>query len=307
MKHASFLNHLQQRRENAGAARDLSRERVYRWLENMLGMLFPQFEQQQYSQTLLSTRWNDSQRELQHFFQILGHAGHDALHFHDAIESLDTRLQADAQSMLAGDPAANSLDEVILAYPGFLAIAVHRMAHILYRYDVPLLPRVLSEQAHHLTGIDIHPGAQIGDRFCIDHGTGIVIGETSVIGNDVKIYQGVTLGALSVEKRLAKVRRHPHIEDRVIVYANATILGGETCVGHDSIIGGNVWLTESVCPYALVYHRPDIQVRSKNSKSPEWCQEARLKKQITTRSANADKQPANPEGIDGEINGPDKS
>ena len=289
MKHASFLNRLQQRRESAGAARELSRERVYRWLENMLGMLFPQFEQQQYSQTLLSTRWNDSQRELQHFLQILGHTGSDALRFHDAVESLDTRLHADAQSMLAGDPAANSLDEVILAYPGFLAIAVHRMAHILYRYDVPLLPRLLSEQAHHLTGIDIHPGAQIGDRFCIDHGTGIVIGGTSVIGNDVKIYQGVTLGALSVEKRLAKVRRHPHIEDRVIIYANATILGGSTRVGHDSIIGGNVWLTESVCPYAVVYHRPDIQVRSKNGKSPKWCHEDSSTSSIPHPTESAEK------------------
>jgi len=308
MKHASFLHHLQQRRESAGSIRELSRERVYRWLNNMLGMLFPQFDQQQHSQTPLTTRWEDSKRELQHFLQIVGHTGSDTLRFHDAIEAIDTHLQADAQSMLAGDPAANSLNEVILAYPGFLAITVHRMAHQLYTCDVPLLPRLLSEQAHHLTGIDIHPGAQIGERFCIDHGTGIVIGETSVIGNDVKMYQGVTLGALSVEKRLAKTRRHPHIEDRVIIYANATILGGDTRVGHDSIIGGNVWLTESVCPYAVVYHRPDIEVRSsQNGYSPKWCHEHAAADQSKISLEDADKHLANPAGIGAETSEPDRS
>lgn len=274
MKHASFLARLEQRRTLAGPARELSRERVYQWLGSLLGILFPQFEQRLHAQSTLSHRWEDSQRELQHFLQILQHPGEDAIRFYAQLEHIDQQLQADAESMLAGDPAANSLDEVILAYPGFLAIAVHRLAHTLHTYQVPLLPRLLSEQAHHLTGIDIHPGAKIGERFCIDHGTGIVIGETCIIGDDVKIYQGVTLGALSVEKKLAKTQRHPQIEDRVVIYANATILGGDTRVGHDSVIGGNVWLTESVCPYAVVYHRPDIQVRSKNGKSPRWCQES---------------------------------
>lgn len=273
MKHASFLARLQERRDHIGSIHALSRERVYNWLDSLLGMLFPQFEQRQHAQSPLANRWQDSQQELQHFLHLLGHAPEDALRFYDQLDHLDHLLQADAESMLAGDPAANSLDEVILAYPGFLAIAVHRLAHTLYGYQVPLLPRILSEKAHHLTGIDIHPGAHIGERFCIDHGTGIVIGETCKIGDDVKLYQGVTLGALSVEKKLAKTQRHPQIEDRVVIYANATILGGETRIGHDSVIGGNVWLTESVCPYAVVYHRPDIQVRSKNGKSPRWCQD----------------------------------
>lgn len=274
MKHSEFLNFLQTRRDQSGPIQNLSREKVYLWLENLLSILFPQFEHKTHRQTPIQTRWIDSERELQHFLQILNHPGEDALRFHDAVPAIYAQLQDDASAMLAGDPAANSLDEVILSYPGFLAIAVHRIAHTLYQYHVPLLPRLLSEHAHHLTSIDIHPGARIGERFCIDHGTGVVIGETAIIGHDVKLYQGVTLGALSVKKRLAKTQRHPKIEDRVVIYANATILGGDTCVGHDSIIGGNVWLTESVCPYAVVYHRPDIQVRSQNGKYPDWCKGA---------------------------------
>ena len=142
------------------------------------------------------------------------------------------------------------------------AIAVHRLAHGLHTLDVPLLPRLLSEVAHGRTGVDIHPGAQVGLSFCIDHGTGIVIGETAVIGDEVKIYQGVTLGALSVSKSEAGQKRHPTIEDRVVIYANATVLGGTTTVGHDSVIGGNVWLTTSVAPRSYVYHSSQVRVRS---------------------------------------------
>lgn len=171
-------------------------------------------------------------------------------------------LRADADAMLAGDPAAESLEEVIAAYPGFVAIAVHRLAHGLHRLGVPLLPRLLAEVAHGRTGIDIHPGAEIGRSFCIDHGSGIVIGETAVIGQDVKIYQGVTLGALSVAKSEAGKKRHPTIEDRVVIYANATVLGGETTVGHDSVVGGNVWLTTSVPPSSYVYQTSKVRVRS---------------------------------------------
>jgi serine O-acetyltransferase len=133
----------------------------------------------------------------------------------------------------------------------------YRMAHILYELNVPLLPRVLTEFAHSRTGIDIHPGAEIGEYFFIDHGTGIVIGETSVIGQHVKLYQGVTLGALSVSKEMASQKRHPTVEDHVVIYSGATILGGETIIGHHSIIGGNVWITESVDPYSKIYHRPE--------------------------------------------------
>ncbi len=170
-------------------------------------------------------------------------------------------LRADAEAMLSGDPAAESLEEVIAAYPGFLAIAVHRLAHGLHRLEVPLLPRLFAEVAHARTGIDIHPGAVIGRSFCIDHGSGVVIGETAVIGNDVKIYQGVTLGALSVAKSEAGKKRHPTIEDRVVIYANATVLGGDTTVGHDSVVGGNVWLTTSVPPSSYVYQTSKVRVR----------------------------------------------
>jgi serine O-acetyltransferase len=181
--------------------------------------------------------------------------------FMDGLPNIYGRLKLDAIAITNGDPAAESVDEVIAAYPGFLAIAVHRMAHELYRARVPIVPRLMSELAHTRTGIDIHPGATIGDSFCIDHGTGIVIGETATIGNNVKIYQGVTLGALSVVKSAAGSRRHPTIEDRVVLYAHATILGGDTVIGHDTIIGGNVWLTTSIPPDSFVYHTSQVRVR----------------------------------------------
>ena len=165
-------------------------------------------------------------------------------------------LLEDAQALYRGDPAAKSVDEVILAYPGFLAIAVYRVAHWLHQHKVDIVPRMLSEYAHRLTGIDIHPGATIGRSFVIDHGTGIVIGETTVIHDNVKIYQGVTLGALSVDKSMADTQRHPTIERDVVIYANATILGGKTVIGAGSIVGGNVWITESLTPGSRVYHKP---------------------------------------------------
>ncbi len=167
----------------------------------------------------------------------------------------------DAQAICQGDPAAHSVDEVIVAYPGFYAIAVYRLAHWVLQQGISLVPRLLSEVAHSRTGIDIHPGAQIGRAFVIDHGTGIVIGETTTIRDHVKLYQGVTLGALSVDKGLSHTKRHPTIEDNVVIYANATILGGETVIGAGSIIGGNVWLTSSVPSGSRVYHRSDITVK----------------------------------------------
>jgi serine O-acetyltransferase len=168
------------------------------------------------------------------------------------LPTIRAQLKLDVQAALEGDPAAASEAEVIVAYPGLAAVTAHRIAHFLYRRGVPLLPRIMSEYIHHQTGIDIHPGAVIGDYFFIDHGTGVVIGETSVIGENVKIYQGVTLGALSVKKSLARKKRHPTIEDNVTIYAGATILGGNTVIGHDSVIGGNVWLVQSVPPLSRV-------------------------------------------------------
>ncbi len=185
--------------------------------------------------------------------------------FREALPGIHTQLLLDAEAINAGDPAAESLDEVILAYPGFLAIAIHRLAHALSVQRVPIFPRLLSEYAHQVTGIDIHPGATIGSSFAIDHGTGIVIGESTVIGNHVKLYQGVTLGALSVQKSLAKSKRHPTIEDNVVIYAQAVILGGDTVVGHDSIVGGNVWLTHTVPPFSVVQHEAEATVRQKNA------------------------------------------
>ena len=181
---------------------------------------------------------------------------------------INKELWDDACAICEGDPAAHSIDEVILAYPGFRAIAIYRFAHQLYLLNIPILPRVLTEYAHQETGIDIHPGAKIGNSFVIDHGTGIVIGETSVIGNNVKIYQGVTLGALSVEKKLAQTKRHPTIKNNVIIYAQAVILGGNTVIGKNSIIGGNVWITESVPEDSVVYHKSEIRLKNSNEPDP---------------------------------------
>ena len=181
--------------------------------------------------------------------------------FLEALPGLYATLREDADAIYQGDPAARSRDEVILTYPGFYAIAVYRIAHALHGLGVPLLPRLLTEWAHRQTGVDIHPGAHIGRRFFIDHGTGVVIGETAVIGNGVKLYQGVTLGALAVEKALSGVKRHPTLEDHVVVYSNATILGGNTVVGHDSTVGGNAWLTQSVPPFSLVTHQSEVRQR----------------------------------------------
>lgn len=184
-----------------------------------------------------------------------------AENFFSVIPEIYRQLIKDAESILHFDPASESLEEVLVAYPGFYATAIYRFSHQLHQYNIPILPRLFSEYAHSKTGIDIHPGAQIGHPFFIDHGTGIVIGETTIIGNNVKIYQGVTLGALSVAKELSEVKRHPTIEDNVIIYANATILGGNTVVGRDSIIGGNVWLTASVPSSSLIYHKSEITVK----------------------------------------------
>lgn len=184
---------------------------------------------------------------------------------HDFMKTLPnvySALLKDAEAIQMFDPAARSVGEVIIAYPGFFAIMVYRLSNVLYHLQVPIIPRLMSEYAHTKTGIDIHPGATIGESFFIDHGTGVVIGETAVIKNNVKIYQGVTLGALQVKKSLAKKKRHPTVEDNVIIYSNATILGGDTVIGRDSIIGGNVWLTSSVESKSIVYHTHETKIRT---------------------------------------------
>jgi serine O-acetyltransferase len=187
--------------------------------------------------------------------------------FLDSLQQIRETLTHDAGFILESDPAATSLSEVIAIYPGFYAIFCYRIAHLLAKLHVRLLPRMITEYAHRVTGVDIHPLASIGVPFSIDHGTGIVIGETAQIGHRVKIYQGVTLGALSVAKASASQKRHPTIEDDVILYASCTILGGETTVGRNCVIGGNVWLTESILPFSVVYHKSEIVVRNQKGYS----------------------------------------
>lgn len=198
-----------------------------------------------------------------------GIAEEQSMLFLRKIVQLRRRLSDDVQAAFEGDPAAKSIDEVIFAYPAIFAITIYRLAHELNIQGIPLLPRIMTEHAHSVTGIDIHPGATIGSGFFIDHGTGVVIGETTEIGDRVKLYQGVTLGALSFamdeEGRLVRgKKRHPTIEDDVVIYAGATILGGETVIGRGSVIGGNVWLTRSVPPYTrVIISEPELVIDSK--------------------------------------------
>lgn len=240
-----------------------SNERIAEWASNVLHLLFPERNSKGFkSVEEIKLAFQQSEKEL---FELLlktkacSHCDNQLIakkFFEDLPEVYET-MQTDAQAIMDGDPAAKSIREVIRTYPGFTAICVYRIAHQLWQAGVPLIPRILTEFAHSKTGIDIHPGARIGRYLHIDHGTGVVIGETCIIGDHVKLYQGVTLGALSVEKSFANTQRHPIIEDHVIIYAGATILGGETRIGHHSIIGGNVWLTSSVEPYTTVYHQPN--------------------------------------------------
>lgn len=178
------------------------------------------------------------------------------------LPNLLEKINLDAVAIANNDPAANSVEEVYLSYPGFYAIAIYRLSHEFYKMDLPLIPRLMTECAHKITGTDINPGAQIGESFFIDHATGVVIGETTEIKNNVKLYQGVTLGALYVERDLRNKKRHPTIEDNVTIYANATILGGETVIGANSIIGGNAWLTSSVPANSFVTHSPEIKIKN---------------------------------------------
>jgi serine O-acetyltransferase len=249
-------------------------EEVGRFGDGVLRMLFPHFSDEPYY----------SAEEIEGALRLLGRdlarilaplASQMRMESEEVGQAFLSRLPVirealwlDAEAIQAGDPAAESVDEVISAYPGFYAIAIYRIAHEFYRLGVPIFPRILSELAHHRSGVDIHPGAEIGRSFFIDHGTGIVIGETTIIGNRVKLYQGVTLGALSVDKSLSATKRHPTIEDDVVIYSNATILGGTTVIGHDSVIGGNVWLTESIPPFSVVYHKSEVRVRNRGGSDP---------------------------------------
>ncbi len=238
-----------------------SPEEVSQVFTQLLAALFPDFSHESFATIKdFEDHLNKLQNNVEEMIRLT--AGHSQLNkkemtskFFDTLPKIHQRLEDDVLAMYEGDPAAKSTSEVIRTYPGFYAIAAYRIAHALHRLGVQGIPRVITEHAHGKTGIDIHPAAKIGDHFCIDHGTGIVIGETAVIGNHVKIYQGVTLGALSVDKNDAEKKRHPTIEDRVVIYAGATILGGETIIGPDSVIGGNVWLTRSVPAASKIYYQ----------------------------------------------------
>lgn len=249
--------------EHNSAAKCASPEDVAAWFNLVIAVLFPGVSSRSFdSKAEIEIEINNIENQLSHLLKCNAYdcnaAEEVAQAFNNYLPKLKEMLDKDAQALLDGDPAAKVKNEVVRSYPGFYATAAHRVAHFLWQKNVSLIPRMISEYAHTRTGVDIHPGATIGEYFFIDHGTGVVVGETSVIGNHVKIYQGVTLGALSVEKKMSNEKRHPTVEDNVVIYAGATILGGETTIGAGSVIGGNVWLTRSVPAESKIYYKASM-------------------------------------------------
>lgn len=241
---------------------------IHKFIDELFGILFSNTSKSYGCLTTIENKIDELEKQFDElvldFAQKDENSKHQTKTFFEAIPYLHKKALNDAHTIFAKDPAAKTLEEVLYSYPGFFAISVYRFSHQLWQQDLKLLARTISEYAHIKTSIEIHPGAQIGDDFAIDHGTGIVIGETAVIGNNVQIYQGVTLGALSVKKEEAFIKRHPTIEDNVIIYANSTILGGQTTVGRDSIIGGNVWLTYTIPSNSVVYHKNEMKIKDNN-------------------------------------------
>ncbi|MBC7567141.1 MAG: serine acetyltransferase [Pedobacter sp.] len=243
-----------------------SNEEVSDWAINLLNLLYPErLTTPDYSVNEIKRLFLKLEKELIMIFNAtnaLENCDNEeyAKKFFEGVPELYRKMNNDITAIYLGDPAAQSEFEVIRVYPGFLGIALYRIANDLLKAGIPIIPRILTEYAHSVTGIDIHPAATIGEHLFIDHGTGVVIGETTVIGNHVKLYQGVTLGALSVEKDRANTKRHPTIGNHVIIYSGATILGGETIIGDSCIIGGNVWLTKSIPDHSTVYHQSTIKV-----------------------------------------------
>ncbi len=270
----TFLDHLQTQRSQYRYKLP-SRPDAGRFIDQLMRLLFPVTQDcRSISEHVEETYQNLHEQLVCLLYplekNLTNSPGELSERFFDQLPAIYDGLLFDAHAIADNDPAAVGIEEVVAVYPGFYAIAVYRIAHELLKQNVPLLPRMLTEYAHGQTGIDIHPGAQIGQSFFIDHGTGVVIGETTIIGNNVKIYQGVTLGATHVAKSMAQKKRHPTIENDVVIYANATILGGHTVVGHHSVIGGNVWLTSSVEAHSLVFnqHQTDVRLRSLESTEP---------------------------------------
>ena len=228
--------------------------KIFRWIDDLFFILFPE---KKLEIDEIQKLWEQNKIDFENLLQIVN--SHDlpveknlTEAFYLQIPNIYESLQKDAQAILNTDPAADSISEIINSYPGFLAIAFYRISNSISDLQISMLPRIISEYAHSKTGIDIHPNAKIDVPFVIDHGTGIVIGETCVIGKNVSIYQGVTLGALQVEKSMEEKKRHPTVEDNVVIYANATILGGSTIIGNNSVIGGNTFITKSVNPFSMV-------------------------------------------------------
>jgi len=271
MSSNEFFFHSLLSRHHGHSIRRLDRELLKTFLMDSLGLLFPHFQRYRIDSHLdLIGQANSLRQTLEKIItssgvevddQAIGEA------YLNYLPKLLESLKLDAEAMFLGDPAAQSIDEVIVCYPGFFSIGIFRIANFLHSLGLPIIPRTMTEFAHERTGIDIHPGAAIGRSFCIDHGTGTVIGETTTIGDNVKIYQGVTLGALSVDKSLSSKKRHPTIENNVVIYSGSTILGGETVIGENSIIGGNAWLTRSIRPNSKVHHRDKTIVKDDSTPS----------------------------------------
>jgi len=245
------------------------KEKVHHFLDRISDFLFPVYKNSAILKNSPELEWEKLKLIFKELLvplkpHLIGDINEIIKKYFDQIPDIYNSLLLDAKALYDFDPASFSIEEVIAAYPGFKAILTYRLTHPLYQLKVPFLPRLMSEYAHSQTGIDINPGATIGESFFIDHGTGVVIGETTVIGNNVKIYQGVTLGALNVKKSEARMKRHPTIEDHVIIYSGTTILGGNTVIGHHSVVGGNVWLTKSIEPYSVVHNLSEIKVRNTN-------------------------------------------
>ena len=265
-----FYQHILNKQQVTGAVP--SNKEIAGWALQVIRLLYPEQSKRLYTYVLqLEAEFIKLESELCELLDATrGRHSEDneeiAKTFFNGLPELYRLLNTDIEATFAGDPAAKSEFEVIRAYPGFYAVSFYRLAHSLYQLGVPLIPRILTEYAHSKTGIDIHPAAQIADHFFIDHGTGVVIGETCIIGRHVKIYQGVTLGALSVVKNPVHTQRHPTVEDSVVIYAGATILGGRTVIGEGSIIGGNVWLTKTVPPYSKVYHTHEVMMQKEKIK-----------------------------------------
>lgn len=260
----SFYKHIYEKQQNMETVPP--NNVIASWAKDLIQLLYPQQAKTNFNSIdEIKDAFATSEKQLVKIMtntKACNDCNHSAVAaiFFEKIPKIYELLSKDAQAILDGDPAANSEFEIVRTYPGFFAISFFRIAHELLLLDLPLLPRILTEHAHSKTGIDIHPGAKIGEYFFIDHGTGIVIGETTHIGNHVKLYQGVNLGALSVAKEMQSVKRHPTVEDHVVIYSGATILGGETTIGHHSIIGGNVWLVKGVPAHSKVFHKPAIEV-----------------------------------------------